>query len=446
MKKSNPNNASRRKFIKNALIGTAGVTLGMSAKSYNAIVGANEKVNFAMIGLNGRGAGMTRSLMKTERGVVAYLCDVDKRAMEKVQGQVKKNSSFDPKLEKDFRKALEDKNVDALYIASPDHWHATMTIYGLQAGKNVYVEKPCGQTPQEGELLILAQQKYNKVVQMGNQQRSAPTSIQAMKDIQEGIIGKAYYAKAWYANNRGSIGRGKVANAPEWLDWELWQGPAPRKPYKDNLVHYNWHWFWHWGTGEVCNNGTHEIDICRWALGVDYPTKVTSAGGRYQFSDDWEFYDTQLVDFEFAGGKLINWEGRSCNGYKMFDRDRGSSIHGTDGTIILDRNKYVAYNQKGEVIKELSEKTMSATTNTVGEGGLDVYHFTNFINAIREGEKLNSPIVEGHKSVLLCHLGNIAQKVGRTLNTDPANGHIIKDKEASKMWKRTYEKGWEIKI
>ena len=445
MKKSIKKKSSRREFIKKSALGTAGLTFAFTAKSYGNILGSNERVNMAVAGLNGRGGGLTRTILKSNHGTVAYLCDVDRRAMEKVKKGVKEKSNQDPKLEKDFRKILEQKDVDALVIAAPDHWHTPMSIQALQAGKHVYVEKPCGHNGAEGEMLVAAQRKYGKVVQMGNQQRSAPTSIQAMKDIKEGIIGDVYYAKAWYANKRGGIGRGKAMPVPEWLDWELWQGPAPRVNFQDIFVHYNWHWFWNWGTGEVCNNGTHEIDICRWALGVDYPTKVSSTGGRFHYNDDWEFYDTQSVSFEFEGGKALNWEGRSCNNFKFWDRGRGSSIHGTKGTIVLDRNKYIVYDQDNKVIKEMDEKTMSATMNTVGEGGLDVYHMNNFTDVIREGVEQNSPILEGHKSVVLCHLGNIAQKVGRSLKTDPTNGHILKNRKAMKMWGREYEKGWNPK-
>ena len=209
------------------------------------------------------------------------------------------------------------------------------------------------------------------------------------------------------------------------------------------MVHYNWHWFERWGTGEINNNGTHEIDICRWALNVDYPTKVTSSGGRYHFDDDWEFPDTQVANFEFEGGKLITWEGKSCNVHPYFDRGRGVTIHGTEGTILLDRNSYLVYDNKRNLIKETNEKEASATMDTVGAGSLDTKHMVNFAGAIREGVPQHSPIIEGHKSNLLCHLGNIAQKTGRALKTDPRNGHILDDPAAMDFWQREYEPGWE---
>ena len=281
---------------------------------------------------------------------------------------------------------------------------------------------------------------------MGNQQRSGLASKQAIIDIRDGLIGEVYHGKAWNASNRKSIGKGQRVAVPEWLDWELWHGPAPRRAYKDNYVHYNWHWFWNWGTGEINNNGTHEIDICRWALDVDYPTRVSSSGGRFHFDDDWQFYDTQVANFEFEGNKMITWEGRSCNGHQFFDRGRGVTIHGTKGTIMMDRGGYLAYDLEGKVIKKMEEATDSGTMDLVGAGGLTTFHMNNFCNGIRKDETLAAPVDDGYKSNLLPHLGNISQHYGRTLDINPLNGHIVGDSEAASMWTRDYEYGWEPTI
>ncbi|RMG24724.1 MAG: twin-arginine translocation signal domain-containing protein [Bacteroidetes bacterium] len=445
MKNRNP--LSRRNFIKTSAAATAGLTFALSAKSYGRILGANDRLNVAVVGMHGRGKALLRGIATVANSQVSYLCDVDSRVLEEAAGLAEKATGSRPKLEKDIRKILDDKEVDAIMIAAPDHWHAPMSLMALKAGKHVYVEKPCGHNPREGEMLVEAQLKYGRVVQMGNQQRSAPTSMEAVQMIRDGAIGTPYLGKAWYANTRGSIGIGKMAAIPEWLDFELWQGPAPRREYQDNLVHYNWHWFWHWGTGEICNNGTHEIDICRWALGVDYPNRVKSTGGRYHYrDDDWEFYDTQMAHFEFEGGKTIIWEGLSCNGLKYFDRGRGAIIQGTEGSILLDRNGYIHYDKGGKVIKEVKENRRSATTNTVGAGALDTYHIQNFADAIRAGAQQYSPIDEGHKSVLLCHLGNIAQKLGTELVTDTKTGRVMNHKQAKALWGREYEPGWEMVV
>lgn len=434
---------SRKEFLKKAGAGAAGLTVGFSAKSYANILGANDRVHFAIAGLNGRGQALLAAVQGASNAQLNYLCDVDSRVLKEVSAKAGQSSGRTIKTEKDIRRIIEKNDVDAIAIATPDHWHAPMTLMAVASGKHVYVEKPCSHNPKEGEMLVAAQKQYGKVIQMGNQQRSAPTSMQAVGDIRDGIIGDVYMGKAWYANDRGSIGRGKKVSVPDWLDWELWQGPAPRQEYRDNLVHYNWHWFWNWGTGEINNNGTHEIDICRWALGVDYPVKVSSSGGRYAYNDDWQFYDTQIASFEFEGEKNITWEGLSCNPFQHHNRGRGATIHGTEGTILLDRNGYIAYNLDNEKIKELKEADKSATTDTVGRGGLDDLHMANFIEAIRNGAKQHSPIDEGHKTNLLCHLGNYAQKTGDTLHTDPKSGRIKNNSEAMKMWSREYEPGWE---
>lgn len=445
MKTNNEPNA-RRDFIKKALAGSAGVSLGAAAfpaSSYARIMGANDRVNFAVAGINSRGKALVRSILASANTSIGYVCDVDSRVIEKSRQMVKKLSGRKPKPFEDFRELIERKDLDAVAIATPEHWHAPMAIMAAQAGKDVYVEKPCSHNPHEGELLVEVQQKTGRVIQMGNQQRSAPTSIQAIKDIHEGIIGRAYFGKAWYSNQRGPIGTGKNVPVPEWLNWELWQGPAPRKDYQDIWVHYNWHWFWDYGTGEIHNNGTHEIDICRWALDVEYPQKVTSSAGRFHYDDDWEFPDTQVASYEFADNKMITWEGKSCNNFEYYNRGRGATIHGTGGTVMLDRNIYQAFDNKGNLIKEMKEEEKSATTDTVGAGALDTFHMTNFVNAIRKSEPLHSPIGEAAVTTLLCHLGNISQKVGRTLKVDTANGHILDDRQAMEYWRREYEPGWE---
>ena len=442
------NKTTRRDFIRKSALGAAGLGLSvnaMSAKSYNQILGANDRIRFGVAGLNGRGKALTRAILSCENTQINSICDVDSRILDSYPGKIKEFSGHMPKTFVDFRAMVASDMIDAVAIATPDHWHAPMAIMGLQNGKQVYIEKPCCHNPAEGEMLIEATRKYGLNVQMGNQQRSAPTSIQAIKDIRNGIIGHVYYGKAWYANNRGPIGKGKKTAVPEWLDWELFQGPAPREDFRDNIVHYNWHWFWNWGTGEINNNGTHELDICRWALGVEYPTKVTSSGGRYQFQDDWQFYDTQVASFEFEGGKMITWEGKSCNGYQFFERGRGVTIHGTEGTIMLDRNAYQVFDKGGTLVKMIKERKESATTNTVGRGGLDDYHMANFCDGIRKSVTLNAEIEGGYKSNLLAHLGNMAQEHGQ-LNIDSSNGHVIGNDKASAMWSRDYEEGWAPKV
>ena len=435
--------SSRRKFVKNTVLGSLGLTLVSSAKSYSRILGSNDRVNVAVMGTNSRGHALTKVFIESENVNISYICDVDSNVVDKTVAMTHENQGSKPKGEKDIRKVLESPEVDLLVIAAPDHWHAPATIMALQAGKHVYVEKPCGHNAREGELLVAAQKKYGKVVQMGNQQRSGIFATTALKDIANDVIGTPYHAKCWYSNKRASIGHGKQVPVPPELDFELWQGPAPREAYRDNIIHYNWHWFKNWGTGEICNNGTHALDIARWLLNVEYPTKVTSAGGRYHVDDDWEFPDTQTTAFEFGDQKSILWESVSRNGMPVYGQMTGTLIQGTKGNLLVNTNGYRLFDESGKETKQLLSDTQLDTGDLIGINQLSHHHAANTLNAIRNGESLTSPIDEGHKSVLLCHLGNISQYVGRTLNIDKSNGHILNDKEAQTYWSREYAKGWE---
>lgn len=437
---------SRRKFLGTMAASGAGLALSSTASSYARILGANERVNFAVIGLHGRGYAHLSSIKANRDSTdLAYICDVDSRELEKFADAVKKELGSTPKKHKDVRKVLEDKDVDAITIATPEHWHTPMAIMALQAGKHVYVEKPCSHNPHEGELLVQAQRKYGKMVQMGNQQRSSQHTIEIIQKIRDGLIGKPYFAKCWYSNTRKSIGVGKVTAVPDYLDWDLWQGPAPRLPYHDNIHPYNWHWFWHYGTGETLNNGTHEVDVCRWALGVDFPKRVSASGGRYHFKDDWQFYDTLVTSFEYDDC-MLTWEGMSCLGERYYGRDRGSTIRGTTGTVLVDRSGYEVLDLNDKKVSEFNVGEKTSTTDLVGRDSMTDAHFRNLIGAIRTGEKLHSPINEAYISVNMLLLSNIAWKLNRTLTLDPKNGHIVADTEAAGMTHRQYEKGWEPRV
>jgi predicted dehydrogenase len=433
---------TRRQFIDTLAVGAAGLAVGSTAKSYAQILGSNDRVNFAVIGLNSRAyAHLSALKANKDTAQITYVCDVESDILKKFAGNVQKEMGYAPATEKDFRNVLQQKNVDAITIATPDHWHTPMAIAALQAGKHVYVEKPCSHNPAEGALLVEAQQKYQKLVQMGTQQRSSPHTIEIVDKIHNGLIGRAYFAKAWYSNVRKSMGTGKEVPVPPQLDWDLWQGPAPRKPYKDNIQPYNWHWLRIYGTGEALNNGTHEIDVCRWALGVDYPNRITSTGGRYQFKDDWQFYDTLVTSFDYDD-KMITWEGKSCNGMKYYNRDRGSTIMGTTGAVLVDRDGYEIYDLKGNKTSELKTGKETSSSDLTGRDSMTDLHFANFIAGIRKGEKLNAPVSIGNVAVTMLQLSNIAWEVNRELQLDTQNGKVQHDAEAMKSWGREYEKGW----
>jgi predicted dehydrogenase len=444
---------SRRSFIQktgaaSAAIAFGGILPGFSASQYRNIIGSNEKITAAVMGVNSRGLSVGTNFASQKECELMYVCDVDNRAMDKCVNVVEKTQGKKPKAEGDFRKALEDKNLDLLIVTAPDHWHAPAALLAVSAGKHVYLEKPCSHNPNEGEMLVKAAAKHNKLLQMGNQRRSWPNVMAAIAELKAGVIGRPYYAKTWYTNNRESIGVGKATEVPSWLNYELWQGPAPRKAYKDNLIHYNWHWFWHWGTGEALNNGTHMVDLARWGLGVDYPTRVTSAGGRYRYQDDWETPDTQVIDLEFANNTLISWEGRSCNGKSAEGSSVGVIFYGETGSLLIESgNSYKIFDLKSKLVKEVKNDITANALDRTGPGmELDALHIRNFFDAIKRGGTLNSDILSGHQSTLLVQLGNIAQRTGRALKIDPSNGRILNDKEAMKLWSREYEKGWEPKI
>ncbi|MGA8409464.1 MAG: Gfo/Idh/MocA family oxidoreductase [Candidatus Acidiferrales bacterium] len=434
---------TRRQFLDTLATSAAGLAVSTAAKSYARILGANDRLNFAVIGLNSRAYAHLSALHANRTAArISHVCDVDSRILQKFAAATEQAMGEPPVAEKDFRTILALKEIDAITIATPDHWHAPMSIAALAAGKHVYVEKPCSHNPAEGVMLIAAQKKYAKLVQMGTQQRSSPHTIEIVEKIHQGLIGRPYYAKAWYSNTRKSIGTGHEAPVPPQLDWDLWQGPAPRRPYRDNLHPYNWHWFRIYGTGETLNNGTHEVDVCRWALGLDFPRRVTSSGGRYHFKDDWQFYDTLVTSFDYDDA-LISWEGKSCQGMKFYGRDRGSTIMGTTGTVLIDRDGYEIYDLQGAKTSEFKVPgSKTSSSDLIGADSMTDAHFANFIAAIRTGAPLHAPVEVGNVAVTMLQLSNIAWEVNRELHLDPQNAQIQNDPEAMKFWTRDYEKGW----
>jgi predicted dehydrogenase len=415
---------SRRTFL-GASVATVAAAPRLSAS-------ANDRILVGVMGTGGRGTSLAQTFAGRPNVQVAYVCDVDPARAAEAQKAVAAASKSEPKVVGDFRRILDDAAVDVFVCAACNHWHAPSAILACQAGKHVYVEKPCSHNPREGELLVAAARKADRRVQMGNQRRSYPKIVEAMQALREGVIGRVYFAQSWYTNNRPSIGKGEAGPPPAGLDYELWQGPAPPRAFKSNYLHYNWHWFWHWGNGELGNNGVHMIDLCRWGLGADYPSRVTSAGGRYRHTDDQETPDTHVVSFDFPAGRTATWEGFSCNQIPL--KAVEVLFQGEAGSLAIIGNGYAVFDPKGKEVKKVPGTSS------------DAMHVDNLLAAIRSGEKLNSEIEEGHKSTLLCHLGNIAHRTGRALDCDPTNGRVRNDPGAMKHWSREYAPGWEPRL
>lgn len=443
---------SRRDFIRQAAVGAAAMSLGfpmISEARGRKVIGANDTIRVGVAGVNSRGLALASTYAKMPLCEVTVLCDCDSVALDRCAEQVFKQTGKRPQTYKDIRKMLESRDFDALVIAMPDHWHAKAAIMGLQAGKHVYLEKPTSFCPSENEALLAAAAKHPRlVVTAGNQRRSWPNIIEAIDEVRNGAIGRVRYAKSWYSANRPSISRGKVVPVPDTLDWDLWQGPAPRVgEFHDNYIHYNWHWFYRWGTGEALNNGTHFVDILRWGLGVAYPTLVTSVGGRFRYHDDWQFPDTQLITYQFGENAAGSWEGRSCNSTPADGFGVGVAFYGENGTLVLGGgNEYKILDMKGNVIRHRTSELAFEPGNLINPSErLDMIHFENWFSAIRSGVALNSTLKDACISTQLVQLGNIAQRTGSSLAVDSVSGRILNASEETKaLFTREYEPGWEL--
>jgi predicted dehydrogenase len=388
---------------------------------------ASERLRLGVIGVRGRGAELASEFAKRADCEVVALCDVDDASFKKPVAAVEKIAGRAPRTEKDFRKLLDDKEIDAVVNATPDHWHALVAVMACQAGKDVYTEKPASHNVVEGRRMVEAARKYKRVVQMGVQRRSMPHVIEATRFVREGGIGKVGMARAWILQKRPAIGPGKPAEVPPGVDYAMWQGPALDRPFMSNRFHYNWHWFWNWGTGELGNNGIHGLDVARWGLGVDAPLTVASSGGRFIF-DDREVPDTQVVTYEFPKACLV-WEHRLYDKHPLEGLGFGIAFYGDNGVLTID--------EKGWKVQDGPEAGGKATE------GLSA-HLANFVDCVKTRNNPNGDIEIGHLSTRLCHLGNIAHRVGRKLSFDAATESFPGENEANALLSREYSSRFEM--
>jgi predicted dehydrogenase len=432
---------NRRHFVMTSAI-AAGAALSPKVRA-----SANDRVRVACIGVRGQGNSHIRAYSGMDNVEIAAICDIDEKILDMRLDQVEKSGKKRPERYTDLRKLLEDKNIDAVSIATPNHSHALQTIWACQAGKHVYVEKPASHNIFESKQIVAAARKYDRLVQNGVNARSAVGLREAVQKLNEGVIGDVYMARGLCYKWRDTIGRAPVEPVPPGVHYDMWLGPAPKHEFTKNRFHYNWHWFWDYGNGDFGNQGIHEVDICRWGLGVRYPSKISAIGGHFMFDDDQETPNTLTATYEFnEGGRkrmmvfevrhwMSNHEAGIGEGKKKDPNTIGNIFYGSKGYMAVDGyTSYKTYLGK--------EQEPGPARN---EGGSN---WGNFIGAVRSGKRsdLNHEIQEGADSATLMHLANISYRLGRTLNFDGEKLQVINDPEANRMFTRNYRAPYIVPV
>ena len=439
--------SSRRSFIKKTAVAGSGIIAAPTIVSSN-VFGANDRINAAVLGVHGRGKSHIKSLMELDNVRVATLCDPDMNLLEEQQKEFKEKYDKKVKLEQDLRRVYDDKDIDVVTIATPNHWHALAMIWACQAGKDVYVEKPGSHNIREGRKMIEAAEKHDRIVQHGVQLRSSPAVNEAVGLLRDGYIGRVYMSRGLVFRWRPSIGDAGTSPVPEGIDYDIWTGPAQKRPFSRNLVHYNWHWHWPYGNGDVGNQGIHETDLCMWGLDVGFPTKITSMGGKYLWDDAKETPETLTSTYNYPEeNKIIQFEVRPWCTNTEQGVTVGNIFYGDKGILVVDGyDKYQTYmGQERTPGKSGDDGGESGTGMERGAGGT-TGHFANFIEAVRKHDKsiLNAPVETAHLASGLAHLGNIAYRTGRVLEFDPKAEKFVNDSEADTYLTRDYREGYEI--
>lgn len=432
---------NRRQFVKQSSLGIAGTAVlawGSNVQSG----GANAKIVMGAIGCGGQGSGLARSFAGHKNARLAYVCDPDQSRAAHTAQEIAASGAQSPQVVSDFRRVLDDKTVDAVIVATPDHWHAPAAIMACDAGKHVYVEKPCSHNIREGRLLVEAARRNNRVVQHGTQNRSSRFMADAMQMLSEGVIGTVLVAKAWNIQRRRNIGHASASDPPSGVDYDMWVGPAPFVPFQSNRFHYNWHWWYDFGTGDTGNDGVHEIDYARWGLGVQtHPSRVVALGGKYFHDDDQQFPDTQTAVFEYGDTDAVGskrqliFEMRLWSTNYPYNVDSGAEFYGTEGKMFVSkRGKLEIWGQRNRRLEAKPKHRREL---------LD--HHEDFLDAIATGRRPNADIEIGHLSATLCHLANIATRSGGSLDFDPTTERIIDNDQADQLVGRSYREGhWAI--
>ncbi|MGB3587733.1 MAG: Gfo/Idh/MocA family oxidoreductase [Tunicatimonas sp.] len=439
--------SSRRTFIKNTAAASSAAFVAPTIISSRAF-GANDRINAAVLGINGRGKNHIKSLMAQDDVAVTVLCDPDMNLLKERQKEFKETYDEDVALEQDLRNVMDDKDIDVISIASPNHWHALTTIWACQAGKDVYVEKPGSHNIWEGRKMVEAANKYDRIVQHGVQLRSSPAINEAIGLLRDGYIGRVYMSRGLVFRWRDDIGIQGTSPVPDGLDYDLWTGPAPKRPFSRDLVHYNWHWHWDYGNGDVGNQGIHETDLCMWGLDVGLPTKITSMGGKFLWDDAKQVPEVLTSVYKYPDeDKIIQFEVRPWVTNAEAGVTVGNIFYGEKGILVVDGyDKYQTYLGRDRTPGQSGEDGgESATGVDRGAGGTDG-HFANFIEAVRKHDKsiLNGPVETAHLASGLAHLGNIAYRLDRVLTFDPDAETFVDDPEADAMLSRDYREDFVV--
>jgi predicted dehydrogenase len=428
---------TRRTFLKSTLAAAASVTIA-GTKSSGRVLGSNDTIRLGVAGLHGRGKDHVGAFLGIKGVELTYLIDPDARTWDEQVKRIQDKGRSRPRTVQDIRQALEDKNLDAVSVATPNHWHTLITVWACQHGKDVYVEKPCSHNVHEGRVAYEAAKKHNRIVQHGTQSRSSPEWARVMAVIQSGKLGKLLVARGLCYKPRGSIGFKKDSIPPKELNYNIWLGPAPEHAFNGNYVHYNWHWFWDFGNGDIGNQGVHEMDKARWAIaGATLPRSVLSLGGRFGYKDQGQTPNTQIAVFDFGPTQLI-FEVRGLKTDPYYGEKIGNIYHLEEGTIAGGDGRFKFYpkgkgKDQGEPLPRFDVGVQR------GPGGDDP--FANFIAAVRSRKEsdLNAPILEGHYSSALCHLANISYRLGEEVPFNRQTKSFGDDKAAYETLERMEE-------
>jgi predicted dehydrogenase len=418
----------RRRFLTASAATAAGLTAVTAARAAGR---PNERIRLAVMGVRGRGRDLIRGFSALEDVEIASICEVDESVVPAALKAVAARQKQPPRVERDVRRVLQDKTVTALVVAAPDHWHALATIWACEAGKHVYVEKPVSHNILEGRRMVEAARRHNRVVQVGTQRRSAAHYASAAEFVRSGKLGRVPFIRTWIAGNRPSIGRRKDGKPPRGVDYDLWLGPAPERPFNANRFHYNWHWHWDYGTGELGNNGIHALDMVRYVANLDSPLRVSAGGGKYFYDDDQQTPDTHVATFDFPNC-CVTWEHRIWSRIGFEGQSWGLALYGEHGMLLFtDKGWHVATGI------EASDRAADQIERT---------HLRNFLDCIRSGRRPNADIEEGHKSTRMCHLGNMALRLGRTLRFDAKTETCAGDADANRLLGRSYRKPYTAAV